>query len=846
MHPLHDYIASQLAAKIKGRRIVVMYDSRREFASFFEELLEGAPRQDCLSVAKVGPRSVKVATFDGSYLQIRFAIEAATGSDDAEDVVVYMPGVDWDDKASLLMEVEKAGVVYRPQLRQLARLVLRQRFTDVAIDDMLRSNALKYHDLARMAEDRGASEGASLLKGIFGVSDTLMILTSWLADDAHDGEIVAKDAVSELRTVVLARLGVELPSGAKQPRMRASSQRYVLANEFRAHVAGEAPPGLKSIPAPSTKDQEQCVCEIARRLRERHSASYMTIADRIEKELGLDTDVVPGDRLGSIDTFPFEEHAVVRKCFELLARENYAEARKLIAVRERGFWIDSDLARKAVWESCRMMVEIGEIGGRVRMAITKPDGKPEQWVNRYAAQDDGWFRLDRAQRRFETLVAGLDEQDLDQAALARTRTAYDEAVRQMTEGFVKALAKADWTMPGVLPQTRIWADIVATLPKPVAIVAVDAMRYEMGIDLAERVTKFGEVRLVPAIAALPTITPIGMAALLPGASASFSVSAKNGRIGALINDAFLPDLPARQRFLQAGIPSAVDVTLGEVVSFAKRTKDKLAGAQVVLVRSSEIDSAGESTESHYARAIMGGVVEQVARCLQKLASVGIENAVVTADHGHLFFATERETSMRIEAPGGDEVDLHRRCWIGRGGATPPGTVRVSGAKLGYTSDLDIVLPVSASVFKAGGDLAYHHGGASLQELVIPVLTVRTRAAVTRAEKQALSVKPGFEAVTSRIFSVEIGLGGPTGNLFQEARKIRPLAIHDNRQVAAAKMTAVGQIEDGVVTVEPGNPVNVAFLLTDDQVPALRIQVLDADTDAVLYTSPKDIPVRLGV
>lgn len=71
-------------------------------------------------------------------------------------------------------------------------------------------------------------------------------------------------------------------------------------------------------------------------------------------------------------------------------------------------------------------------------------------------------------------------------------------------------------------------------------------------------------------------------------------------------------------------------------------------------------------------------------------------------------------------------------------------------------------------------------------------------------------------------------------------------MHDNRPVAAAKMTATGQIEDGIVTLEPGKPVNVAFLLTDDQAPDLRIQVLDADTDAVLYTSPKDIPVRLGV
>ena len=79
------------------------------------------------------------------------------------------------------------------------------------------------------------------------------------------------------------------------------------------------------------------------------------------------------------------------------------------------------------------------------------------------------------------------------------------------------------------------------------------------------------------------------------------------------------------------------------------------------------------------------------------------------------------------SPGGDEVDLHRRCWIGRGGATPAGCVRVSAAALGYDSDLDFVFPLGSGVFKAGGDLAFHHGGPSLQELVIPVLTVRMKA-----------------------------------------------------------------------------------------------------------------------
>ena len=57
--------------------------------------------------------------------------------------------------------------------------------------------------------------------------------------------------------------------------------------------------------------------------------------------------------------------------------------------------------------------------------------------------------------------------------------------------------------------------------------------------------------------------------------------------------------------------------------------------------------------------------------------------------------------MKMDNPGGDTVDLHRRCWIGHGGTTPAGRPRV-GAELGYDTDLDFVFPTGLGVFKAGG------------------------------------------------------------------------------------------------------------------------------------------------
>ncbi len=50
MHPLHDYVAKQLAERLKARRVVVWYDVRREFAAFVDEI-RGGPR----SQSGVGP-----------------------------------------------------------------------------------------------------------------------------------------------------------------------------------------------------------------------------------------------------------------------------------------------------------------------------------------------------------------------------------------------------------------------------------------------------------------------------------------------------------------------------------------------------------------------------------------------------------------------------------------------------------------------------------------------------------------------------------------------------------------------------------------------------------------------
>jgi hypothetical protein len=849
MHPLHDYVVRQLAERLKSKKLVVWYDPRGEFAPFVLEL-RGGPRADS-EPAKVvvGGVPALLAEYAGSMFELRAVAEPHVGGDAPGSMVFYLHGCERDRDASVLMELEKAGDCYEPQLKRAARMVLRQRYTDGVIDEMLAPERVAYEDLARASSDTTSTEPPSILKSIFhdiGGSDGL--LAAWLASDERDADIGLKEAAGELVKLVRSRLGLDLPEGASLAKLRSILARYVLAGEFRSDFNGPDPACLDGVSSVKTKDHEAALRDLNRRLRSGFSDAYVALADRVEEELGLRSEKLPADKLGAIDTFRFEERLLLAFCGELIAGGKFEESLALVTGREHSFWLDRDVGRKAQWEACRRMAELGSTAVAVRGELTKGNGDVNAWIQAYTGKE-GWYRLDQTQRRLEAWVANLDEEP-DEHSLAVVRRTYEDTCHAMAEGFSKVLMKAGWAVSASLHQTRVFSEVVSHRPKPVAFFLVDAMRFEMGIELVERLPKSSEVSVRHAIVALPSITPIGMAALQPGASGSFTVIEQAGKLGARIEEVFLPDLAARKKFAAARVPKLVDLALDELLSLQpSKLAKKIEGAQVVVVRSQEIDHAGETGFTFQARQVMDTVIDNLARSIRKLAAAGIEHAVVSADHGHMFFAADRDESMRTDAPGGDTVELHRRCWIGRGGATPPGCVRVAAASLGYASDLEFVFPTGAGVFKAGGDLAFHHGGPSLQEMVIPVITIRTKvreSAPPSAGPITASGLPG--AVTNRIFSVTLAFGGKQMSLGASKIVVRPMLMSAGRQVGTVGMAVDAEFDraTGCVTLDPSRPVTVAFLLSDESVASLRVVVQDPTTDAELYRSPTDIPIRLGL
>jgi hypothetical protein len=78
--------------------------------------------------------------------------------------------------------------------------------------------------------------------------------------------------------------------------------------------------------------------------------------------------------------------------------------------------------------------------------------------------------------------------------------------------------------------------------------------------------------------------------------------------------------------------------------------------------------------------------------------------------------------------------------------------------------------------------------------------------------------------------------------------VRPMLMSAGRQVGTVGMAVDAEFDraTGCVTLDPSRPVTVAFLLSDESVASLRVVVQDPTTDAELYRSPTDIPIRLGL
>jgi hypothetical protein len=238
--------------------------------------------------------------------------------------------------------------------------------------------------------------------------------------------------------------------------------------------------------------------------------------------------------------------------------------------------------------------------------------------------DQPWCLLDTAQRHLERQCHDFDFDPAGrhatlEALIARARARYSAVAGALAERFVRAYAEARFQVPELRAQREVFARFVAPAlhaGQKTAYVLVDALRFEMARELAAGLARDYEIAFTPVLGTVPTITDVGMAALMPGMEGPARlVPTGPGKVALALGATVLRDRAARIAWLLAQVaPRKVAVArLDDLLPKAKRALDEeLRAADLLLITSQEIDALGESDNPHRAHKEMGGILLELA------------------------------------------------------------------------------------------------------------------------------------------------------------------------------------------------------------------------------------------
>ncbi len=458
-----------------------------------------------------------------------------------------------------------------------------------------------------------------------------------------------------------------------------------------------------------------------------------------------------------------------------------AEVLSLAQSRTKQFWCEAEPQLQARWGLIAAAASLLLEADRVERALKKAPASLAELINEYAQAKEPWCLLDTYHRimesgwhNFEPL--GGDDENLEKLII-RARQRYVAVGSELARIFVTGWRKG-LPAKGLIRQRDIFEKYVKPWlgKEKVAYVWVDALRFEMGRELGRLLEGDFEVEIHPALAAVPTVTEIGMAALLPGAhEAARVVTAGSGRLALEMGGRMIKDRKERIALLKERVGVEVfEAKLEDLLSKRlKRVGEGIAGASLILVTSQEIDELCEQDNIVQARRHMDGVLKDLRHAICVLVQKGVERIVLTSDHGHLF-AEELSEDMKVDAPGGQTVTLRRRVWVGRGGQADDAVLRMPVQALGMEGELDLATPMSLACFRCrGGTRAYFHGGLSPQEAVVPIVVLkpRAKAAVRKPGGIVWRLSPRSQKLTTRFFSIEVS--GESDGLFDvEPPKVR--------------------------------------------------------------------------
>jgi len=346
-----------------------------------------------------------------------------------------------------------------------------------------------------------------------------------------------------------------------------------------------------------------------------------------------------------------------------------------------------------------------------------------------------------------------------------------------------------WKSLAITSQSSFYDHYIAPLVrggrKKAVVVISDALRYEVADELASKIrgeNKY-DAKIEAVLGVLPSYTQLGMASLLPHKTLAHS---ENGD-PVLVNGQPSNGTANRSKILASVGGTAIQATDLLKMKPAER-RDLYAAHQVLYVYHDTIDATGDKAVSeHRTFKAAADAIAELVDVVKKLASANATNIFVTADHGFLYQESKLAPQFNLTVkPQGDKVVVeNRRYVLGRGLKEDEAFRRFFPEQLGLSSALEVQIPNSiCRIVKPGAGFQFVHGGASLQEIVVPVISINKGRSDT-VEPVNVEIHPESDKITT---------GQVVVKLFQQS------AVTDQR--TARKLRAGLYFGDQLISNEP--------------------------------------------
>lgn len=466
--------------------------------------------------------------------------------------------------------------------------------------------------------------------------------------------------------------------------------------------------------------------------------------------------------------------AIDRKILSELVREVTArtvsaqEVEQWVRQRRQGHWFDRYQHVYQAIEHAAQFIQTLELTQLEMDSLA--DG-----VQKYT---QSWFLLDQRYRKFI-----FHARESGQASLLQALS--QQVENQYTNNFLSHLnvrwqrfvdACQQWEAAPVVSQAHFFERFVQPYlgrKGKVCVLISDAFRYEVGEELQSLIRREDrfDAELVPALSCLPSYTQLGMASLLPHKTLQI---VENDRGEVMIDGISATGTANRSRILAQTVAASTAVLAKEVLAMGKEDSRALVrDHDVVYVYHNLIDKTGDTRDTE--ERVFGAAEETLKELLQvikKLANANASNIVVTADHGFIYQHHPLQDSdfLGTEPSGAEILYTDRRFVLGRGLHEHSSFKTFQPEQLGLAGSLQVQIPKSINRLRLkGSGSRFVHGGATLQEVVIPVITINKKRQSDVGKVEVELIGGGGKTITTGQLAVVLYQAEPVTDKCQPRR-----------------------------------------------------------------------------